>query len=97
MSDSATTHGRLSREEVVSKLKAQIAELLRLESVESVRAESRLVDDLGVDSLGMVDLVTLVEESFSVKLATNTDLTQIKTVGDVADLLTEHLAAKAQE
>lgn len=76
-----------SRSEIVAKLRGEIAELLCLESCEGIHENTRLVEDLDIDSLGMVDLVLQVEDSFEVSLPTNSDLSQIKTIGDVVDLL----------
>jgi acyl carrier protein len=76
-----------SHDEIVGRLAGRLAELLRLESTDSIKPESELRKDLGVDSLGLVDLVTLVEEDFNVRFASNTDLSEIVTVGDVASLV----------
>jgi len=76
-----------SHDEIVDRLAGRLAELLRLESTDSIQSNSELRKDLGVDSLGLVDLVTLVEEDFNVRFASNTDLSEIVTVGDVAGLV----------
>ena len=78
------------REEIVTKLRGEIAELLCLESSEGIDENTRLVEDLDIDSLGMVDLVMQIEDSFEVSLPTNSDLSQIKTIGDVVDMLTQN-------
>lgn len=78
------------RTEIVTKLKSEIADLLCLDSSDGIDENTRLVEDLDIDSLGMVDLVMQIEDSFEVSLPTNSDLSQIKTIGDVVDLLTHH-------
>jgi acyl carrier protein len=88
MNDLAGNPGAL-RNEIVTKLKGEIAELLCLESSDGIDENTRLVEDLDIDSLGMVDLVMQVEDSFEVSLPTNSDLSRIKTIGDVVDLLTQ--------
>lgn len=80
----------VARNEIVTKLKREIAELLCLESSDGIDENTRLVEDLNIDSLGMVDLVMQVEDSFDVSLPTNSDLSQIKTIGDVVDMLTQN-------
>jgi acyl carrier protein len=80
------------RAEIVRRLAISLAELLRLESPDSIHAESDLRKDLGVDSLGLVDLVTVAEEDFSVRFSSSTDFSVIHTVGDVAGLIEEQLA-----
>ncbi|MBC8404752.1 MAG: acyl carrier protein [Planctomycetes bacterium] len=82
--------------EIVTRLAGRLAELLRLESTDSIKPESELRKDLGVDSLGLVDLVTLVEEDFSVRFASNTDLSEIVTVNDVANLVESRIQAAQQ-
>jgi acyl carrier protein len=89
MNDSAGNPAAL-RTEIVTKLRGEIAELLCLESSEGINETTRLVEDLDIDSLGMVDLVMQIEDSFEVSLPTNSDLSQIKTIGDVVDLLAQH-------
>ncbi len=85
-----------NRRTIVDRLVTRLAELLRLESTATVSEESRLREDLGVDSLGLVDLVTLVEEDFSIRFATNTDLSEIHSVGDVAALVEGRMRDSAQ-
>lgn len=79
----------------LDQVRAILAELLHLESKDSVSPDASLREDLGVDSLGMVDLVTLLEEDFSIRFATNTDLSEIQTVTDVSGLVEERIAARA--
>jgi acyl carrier protein len=95
MTDRAISQSAPSRQDVLAVLTGELKKLLGLESGETIREESRLVEDLGLDSLAMVDLVVLVEERFAVKLSTGMDLTKLATVGDVADLLHGMLRAKA--
>lgn len=86
----------ISHDEIVGRLAGRLAELLRLESTDSIKPESELRKDLGVDSLGLVDLVTLIEEDFNVRFASNTDLSEIVTVGDVAGLVHSRIEAAQQ-
>lgn len=86
MSNLAGSPG-ISRAEIVARLKNELVELLCLESPDSINDETRLVEDLDIDSLGMVDLVMQIEDCFDVVLPTNSDLSKIKTFGDVVDLI----------
>jgi acyl carrier protein len=79
---------------VLDRVRVLLAELLRLESSDAMTAESALRADLGIDSLGMVDLVTLLEEKFEIRFATNTDLSEIQTVADVTALVEERIAVR---
>lgn len=91
------SHPHVSETElsVSARIRAVLAELLHLESADSVAPSASLREDLGVDSLGMVDLVTLLEEEFSIRFATSTDLSEIQTTMDVTALVEERIAAKA--
>lgn len=82
---------------VLGRICNLLAELLRLESADSITADSTLRKDLGVDSLGMVDLVTLLEEKFEIRFATNTDLSEIQTVANVTALVEERIAVRNAE
>ena len=54
-------------DDVFPKLRAMIADSLAVDASE-VTLESRLIDDLGADSLDFVDLVFAIEKEFGVKL-----------------------------
>ena len=59
------------------RIRAILADLLHFESADSVAPSASLRKDLDVDSLGMVDLVTLLEEGISIRFTTCTDLSEI--------------------
>ncbi|GEM_PF-1104093 len=83
----------IPREEIVAKLKAELVDLLELDSpetahtIDSINEDTRLVEDLDIDSLGMVDLVMTIEDCFDITLDTNIDLSEFKTIGDVVNAL----------
>ena len=49
---------------------------------EDVKPEASFVDDLGADSVDLVELVMAMEEEFNVGEIDEDDLTGLKTVGD---------------
>ncbi len=49
--------------------------------IERINYESRFVDDLGADSLDLIDLVMAFEEEFDCEIP-DTDADQIRTLGD---------------
>ncbi len=49
---------------------------------EIIKMESRLVEDLGADSLDVVELIMTFEEEFGVSLP-DEDVSKLKTVGDI--------------
>jgi len=74
--------GVRSMEEKVFQI---IAEQLGID-VGEVSLEKNLMDDLGADSLDMVDLVMAFEDQFGVKIS-DQDLSKIKTVKDVVEAI----------
>ena len=74
-------------EEIFDKLKELVVDQLGVEEDE-VTMEATMQDDLGADSLDLVDLVMSVEEEFGVKVA-DEDLENIKTVGDIVNYIEE--------
>ena len=53
---------------------------------EQVTLTSRLVEDLGADSLDVVELIMAFEDEFGVTLS-DEDTSKIKTVGDVVNYI----------
>ncbi len=53
---------------------------------EKVKPEASFLDDLGADSLDIVELVMAMEEEFGIEIP-DTDAEGLKTVGDVASYL----------
>ena len=66
----------MAKEEIFDKLKELVVDQLGVEEDE-VTMEATMQDDLGADSLDLVDLVMSVEEEFGVKVA-DEDLENIK-------------------
>ena len=58
----------MAKEEIFDKLKELVVDQLGVEEDE-VTMEASMQDDLGADSLDLVDLVMSVEEEFGVKVA----------------------------
>lgn len=66
---------------VFDKIKDIIVEQLDVEE-DAVTMEASITEDLGADSLDVVDLVMSIEESFDVELP-DEEVENIKTVGDI--------------
>lgn len=66
---------------VFEKVKEIIAENLSLNEDEVIM-DSHIVDDLGADSLDVMETVMALEEEFDVKFP-ETDIKEVKTVGDL--------------
>lgn len=56
--------------------------------------ELRLVEDLGVDSLTLLEIVSLSEEVFQLSIE-NDDLPSLSTIGDVVRFIDRRIAARA--
>ncbi|MGN0633086.1 MAG: acyl carrier protein [Oscillospiraceae bacterium] len=61
-------------------------------SAEDVTAEASIIDDLGADSLDVVDLISSVEDEFDVEIPDD-KVESIKTVGDIVSYI-ESVAAE---
>ena len=79
----------MAKEEIFDKLKELVVDQLGVEEDE-VTMEATMQDDLGADSLDLVDLVMSVEEEFGVKVA-DEDLENIKTVGDIVNYIEDRV------
>jgi acyl carrier protein len=67
------------------EVKRVISELLDVD-VKDIQPESRLVDDLGADSLALVELLLTLEEEFELD-APDEDVNRIVIVQDIVDYL----------
>ena len=58
---------------------------------ETVTADSAFVDDLGADSVDLMDLSMALEEEFGMEEMDSEDIESIVTVGDLYNYMQEHL------
>ena len=70
---------------VDEKVKNIVAEQLGVET-DKLTNESKFIDDLGADSLDIVELVMAFEEEFDCEIP-DTDADKIKTLGEAVDYL----------
>ena len=80
----------MTPEEIFSKLQELIAEQFALNQEEITMASS-FTDDLGADSVDLVELVMAMEEEFELDEIEEDDLAQLKTVGDCVKFLSGKL------
>ncbi|OQA09149.1 MAG: Acyl carrier protein [Firmicutes bacterium ADurb.Bin373] len=73
---------------IIDQVKAIIIEQLGVEE-EDVKEESSFVDDLGADSLDIVELVMALEEEFELEIS-DEDAEKIRTVGEAVKYIQEH-------
>ncbi|MBE0604411.1 MAG: acyl carrier protein [Deltaproteobacteria bacterium] len=73
---------------VEKRVREIVAEQLERD-VNEVKGESSFIDDLGADSLDIVELVMKMEEEFSIEIP-DEEAEKIKTVNDVVAYITAH-------
>lgn len=75
-------------ENIEAKVKDILADQLGIEE-EEIQADSRLVEDLGGDSLDLVELIMAFEEAYGLEISDD-DAEKIKTFQDVLNYIAEH-------
>ncbi|MDA8019651.1 MAG: acyl carrier protein [Thermoanaerobaculia bacterium] len=74
---------------IADKVKSIIADQLGVD-VDEVTPEASFTDDLGADSLDIVELVMAFEEEFDIEIPDD-DAEQISTVKNAVDYIQEHV------
>ena len=67
---------------MLQKVQEMLAEALNI-SVDKVVADAKIVEDLGADSLDVVELLSRLEDEFGITIP-DEDVENLVTVGDVA-------------
>ena len=76
-----------SDNELFEKVKGIIVEQLGA-NAEAVKMEASFIDDLGADSLDIVELVMALEEEFDIEIL-DSMLKRMITIGDIIDVIAE--------
>ena len=79
----------MSSEEVFEKVKDIIVEQLGVAEA-AVTTEASFIDDLGADSLDIVELIMALEEEFDLEIP-DSDAEKVVTVGYVVDYIKENV------
>ena len=79
----------MSSEEIFEKIKNIIVEQLGVTEAQVTR-EASFIDDLGADSLDIVELVMAIEEEFDIEIP-DSDAEKVVTVGDVVNYIKENV------
>ena len=80
----------LTMEEIFKTMQDLIAEQFAIDADE-ISMDSSFVDDLGADSVDLVELVMAMEEEFDIGEIDEEDLAGLKTVGDCVRYLNSKL------
>ena len=73
-------------QDVLAKMQELIAEQFALEA-ESITMDTSFEDDLGADSVDLMELVIAMEEEFGIGEVSEEDMPELKTVGDCVNYL----------
>ena len=79
----------MNADEILEKVKGIIVEQLGV-AENAVTLEASFIDDLGADSLDIVELIMALEEEFDMEIP-DSDAEKIVTVGDVVDYIKENV------
>ena len=79
----------METEEIFEKVKTVIVEQLGIDE-ESVKMDSSFLDDLGADSLDIVEFIMALEEGFGLEIP-DEDVEKIVTVKDVVEYISENI------
>lgn len=82
----------MTRDEVLTRLRTMLVTMFDIDPAKIV-PEAKLVDDLDLDSIDAIDMVAKLHELTGRRIE-EAALRQIRTVGDVVDLVVNQLGAK---
>lgn len=80
----------MNAQEILATMQNLISEQFSVD-IDEITMETSFEEDLGADSVDLVELVMAMEEEFDVGEVDENDLSQLKTVGDCVNYLTNHL------
>ncbi len=75
----------------IERFKKLIADELSIDPAQ-VKEEARFIEDLGADSIGLMELVMKFEEEYGIKIP-DEDIEKIRTVGDAINYIKSKLGA----
>jgi acyl carrier protein len=76
---------------VFEKVRAILVDQLGIDDEEKITMEASITDDLGADSLDVVDLIMSLEEEFDIEIP-DEDVENMKTVGDIVKYVESKLS-----
>jgi acyl carrier protein len=88
----------MTDQEIIDRINDALAEEFEL-NPEEMKPEARIYEDMGLDSLDIVDLVIVLESSFGLKIREEAAVRNIRTLGDIHQFViarkrgTEHAPA----
>ena len=76
----------MTEEEIVRMTKEVFRESFEIDE-EKLSAEAHIFNDLGLDSLDIVDLVVALQQKFGVRIRNDARVRGIRTLGDIYDFI----------
>lgn len=73
-------------EAIFERVKEVIGEQLGIEDLDTITIETTFIDDLGADSLDIVELIMALEEEFDLEIP-EAEAEKITSVGDVVEYI----------
>ena len=70
---------------LLEKIKPMISEKFGIDEAQ-ITADTRIIEDLGADSLDLVDMLTIIEDDFNIVIPDEAAM-NMRTVGDVVDYM----------
>ncbi len=83
----------MNDDSVEQKVREVLAKKLSVEPGQ-IQGDTRLAEDLGLDSFGGVELMFEIEEAFGLKIA-DSDIQQVRTVNDIVAYIVHWKAASS--
>ena len=81
----------MNREKIIQLINKIFVDKFEL-NPEDLTPEKKIFEDLELDSLDIVDLITGLQHTFQIQLRDNKDMLQIRTLQDVYDLVEKIIA-----
>lgn len=79
----------MKTEQIFEKVRTIIVEQLGVEE-ETVKPDSEFLDDLGADSLDIVEFIMALEEEYGLEIP-DEDVEKIVTVSDIVEYISENI------
>ena len=84
----------LTRDEIIEAVNNALVNEMELDPAE-IAPEKTFFDDLGLDSIDMVDLIIGLQRKFGISLREDDEIKKVRTLGDVYDFF-EHYQTQPQ-
>lgn len=86
----------MTREEIIRQVNAAFVDQFEI-AAEQLTEEKKLFDDLGLDSLDIVDLLVALHKTFGIALRNNEEVRKVRTLGQVYDFLEKYASEHPEE